>query len=640
MSIKRTVLCLLTAAMLAAPLTACENGQSLSEATNSAPGTAATTVVTDDPKKDEAPRPASFTPDEIRKKLNSSSYRITSKIDTVSDGTPMELNYLVERQSSRYRMLLEMDMGDLGSIEQDMYFNLDNHRVYAEVDGEWYYYVDETVASEEMIFSEIFLTISPDVLFSSDSYDYDAQNQRYAMKQDVLAEQTGYEGTDAKKVSLYLSEADDVYLIAIRDGTDGTEATVRIAFASVTVKLPGATELPDEGGDVGGDIGGGEEGYVESPYVMGELLDLLADRDQVWVDPYSAETWGITVWQGEGVENLFDGLTTKFGGDRTANNDTYIYFSLEEPAQISTYVLTTANDTARFPERNPVEWELLGTNDPFMEDWVVLDYVWDGNLYSENFVEHGYLIDADKQGEYQHYALRLGYCSGTQFQLSELRLYTGGHNMGGGFNGEKEPGNGVYTNGDLIGLVSDKQSLTDLGMIDQFTLHSLNFTPWNEDEGVDRLFDGIDTFDEWYYNADGSLKEEALPDLMEGGGPGKCSGMVYDGRAYFFFATEVEVEVEAYVLTTANDNAKFLRNPYSFALYGTNDRDAFYASAMDYSRWKLLDSPISGCMEDQNFTPYGFLVDHPGKYRYYCLAIEYVRGTQFQLGEVELYIGK
>lgn len=635
MSLKRTLLCLLTVAMLASPLTACNGSSTPPEGGTSV---TADTVTTAPDNGASNPEPPAFTPDEIAAQMSSSPYRVNSLITTSSDGMAMTLSYLVERQSSRYRMLLEMDMGDLGSYEQDMYFNLDNRRVYAQVDGEWFYYVDEAVANEEIILSEIFMTIPSDVLFANDSYDYDAPNKRYAMKQDVLAEQTGYESADLAKVSLYLTKEGSVYHVAITDGTDDTRAAITVTFASVTVKLPDATELTEEGGDVGsGDIGGGEEGYVESPYVMGDLLTLLADRDQVYVDPDSAETWGITVWQSEGVENLFDGLTTKFGGDRTANNDTYIYFALLEPAQITTYVLITANDTARFPDRNPVEWELLGTNDPFMEDWVVLDYVWDGNLYSENFVEHGYLIDADKRGEYQYYALRLGYCSGTQFQLSELRLYTGGRNVGSGSNAENEPNNGVYTDGDLYELLRDKVSLTDLGIIDRFTLHTLSFTPWNSDEKVDKLFDGIDTFDEWYFDEDGSLKEGAIPELMEGGGPGKCAGMVYDGRAYFFFATEVLVEVEAYVLTTGNDSAKYSRNPYSFALYGTNDRDAFYDSVMDYSAWQLLDSPISGCMEDLNFTPYGFLVDHPGEYRYYCLAVEYVQGTQFQLAELELY---
>ena len=59
---------------------------------------------------------------------------------------------------------------------------------------------------------------------------------------------------------------------------------------------------------------------------------------------------------------------------------------------------------------------------------------------------------------------------------------------------------------------------------------------------------------------------------------------------------------------------------------------------LDYGSWVLLDSPVSGCMKNENFASYGFMVDNPGAYRYYCLAIEYVPGTQFQLGELSLYI--
>lgn len=823
---KRSIVLLLTAAMLAAPLTACTSGQDNPASTTAPSGATTTVVTTDSPDKDEAPKPADFTPDDIRKKMDSSSYRITSKIDALSDGIRTKISYVLERQSSRYRMLLEMDMGDLGSMEQEMYFNVSSGRVYANADGQWYYYVDETVASEEMILSETFMLIAPDVLFDDDSYEYDAQNARYSMKRSVLAEQTGYDSSDVKKVSLYLSKAGGDYLVAITDGTDGTEASIRISFTNVTVKLPTASELPDEGGD-GGDIGG-EEGYVETPYIMNELLDLLEDRELLYVDSSSVEVSGMTVWGGEEPENLFDGKTTKCGGDRYNENNLVIEFALHEPATVSAYVLITANDTASYPARNPVEWTLLGSNDPWSNDWTVLDYVWDGNMYSDNFLEHGYLVDNAQQDEYLYYRLEFGYAMGTQFQLSEIRLYAGGVNpvkpenpdQGGNIGGEEvkedpyilqylsellqgkekvsvdsssvyvqglsewdgegaehlfdgvlskgggnrtaaetiiyfalhEPaclsayvfvtgndtarfplrnpvewqllgtndpsaftnnginlehwtvldyvwdggmvadnyfdngyaidpenqgeyqyyalmlgysaeqqfqlseirlyadgdqtGGGtesdsdyeVYTGNELNGLVSGRNSLTDLGKIDFLNQYSVGFTPWNYDEDMHRLFDGIDTFDEWYYNPDGSLKEGAMPDLMEGGGPGKCSGMVSDGRAYFFFSTYEKETVEAYVLTTANDSAKFNRNPYSFALYATNDMWLFESYGLDYGSWVLLDSPVSGCMENQNFVSYGFTVDDPGAYRYYCLAIEYVPGTQFQLGELSLYI--
>lgn len=418
-------------------------------------------------------------------------------------------------------------------------------------------------------------------------------------------------------------------------GTQFQLSEIRLYAGGVN---PEAPEDPDHGDNIGG------AEVEEDPYILQYLTELLRGKQMVAVKPSSIRVQGMTEWEGEGVDHLFDGVLSKGGGNRTAA-ETIIYFALNQPARLSAYVFVTGNDTARFPLRNPVEWQLLGTNDPYasannginLEDWTVLDYVWDGGMIGDNYFENGYAIDPENQGEYQYYALMLGYSAEPQFQLAEIYLYADG---GDGTGGDTEPDSdlGVYVGSDLNGLVSGRNSLTDLGKIDLGNQYSVGFTPWNYDEDMHRLFDGIDTFDEWYYNPDGSLKEGAMPDLMEGGGPGKCSGMVMDGRAYFFFSTYEKETVEAYVLTTANDSAKFSRNPYSFALYATNEPDLFESYGLDYGSWVLLDSPVSGCMKNQNFVSYGFTVDNPGAYRYYCLAIEYVPGTQFQLGELALYI--
>ncbi|MBQ8287140.1 MAG: hypothetical protein IJX76_00025 [Clostridia bacterium] len=411
MKIKRSITLLLAAAMLAAPLTACQSGQ--------------TTQVTAASDDETVTKPASFTPDEIWEKMQTSSYRITSETKTEAEGVQVKMKYVIERQANRFRMQYDLDMGSMGKMSEELYFNTANGRAYAAVEGDWYYYVDKTVASEEMILSEVFLMIAPDLLFANDSYEYDAKEARYAMKQDVLSEQTGYEGEDAGKVSLYLSEADGAYSIAISDGTDGSEMRIDIAFADVTVKIPSATELPDVGGE-----GGGGEDEAELPYTGASLTALLLRTQQLKVDLDSVRATDFSPWSGEEVDHLFDGTTAKCAGQRNSS-EMCIFFSLEEAATLSAYVMVTGNDTAQFPFRNPVEWYLLGTNRAKamtssslnMSDWAVLDYVYDGSLETGNFVRNGYAIDPAAQGEYRYYALVLCYSPDTQFQLSELELY-------------------------------------------------------------------------------------------------------------------------------------------------------------------------------------------------------------------------
>ena len=90
MKIKRSITLLLAAAMLAAPLTACQSGQ--------------TTQVTAASDDETVTKPASFTPDEIWEKMQTSSYRITSETKTEAEGVQVKMKYVIERQANRFRM--------------------------------------------------------------------------------------------------------------------------------------------------------------------------------------------------------------------------------------------------------------------------------------------------------------------------------------------------------------------------------------------------------------------------------------------------------------------------------------------------------------------------------------------------------
>ena len=149
-----------------------------------------------------------------------------------------------------------------------------------------------------------------------------------------------------------------------------------------------------------------------------------------------------------GVGQLFDGIKSEeaynsngtgvLSGD--CDNNFCFLFDMQEKVQISAYVITTGNDIHLHTDENPVAWWLYATNDAeaaaqMREEgadegvlisngkWVDLDYVWDGKITAESFHSYGYMVDADKQGEYQYYCWLIEYVSGERVQVAELELY-------------------------------------------------------------------------------------------------------------------------------------------------------------------------------------------------------------------------
>ncbi len=205
-------------------------------------------------------------------------------------------------------------------------------------------------------------------------------------------------------------------------------------------------------------------------------LTRVSDADStVKVDMESLSSFGFSAWQDyESINELFDGIDTetewffdqdengeytilkpdadpenpdgtkrgggpgKIGGPLNQNGiqGGYFYFALTDKATVAAYVITTGNDNINYPGRNPVEWTMYATNDQSVfekysidgeefnaDDWVKLDYVYDGKVVEDNFYPNGYEIDAAVQGEYQYYVWYLGYTSDNVFQACELDLY-------------------------------------------------------------------------------------------------------------------------------------------------------------------------------------------------------------------------
>ena len=108
----------------------------------------------------------------------------------------------------------------------------------------------------------------------------------------------------------------------------------------------------------------------------------------------------------EGPAQLFDGdFSPTFALDAMGEESggklgggipsgAYIVVETEEAITPGAYVLITGNDTATYPDRNPVQWVLYGSTDG--ENWVVLDQVKDGKMAPDSFTPHVYTIENDK----------------------------------------------------------------------------------------------------------------------------------------------------------------------------------------------------------------------------------------------------
>lgn len=127
----------------------------------------------------------------------------------------------------------------------------------------------------------------------------------------------------------------------------------------------------------------------------------------------------------EGPEKLFDGdVETKYCTIKNIPNDPLrIQWEMQRPATITSYTLTTGNDTATCtPNRNPKAWKLFGSMDG--TTWTELDDVNSGGMAAENYKSYTY--GTDVQQAYQYFKLEISSSEGStgmgQIQLSELSL--------------------------------------------------------------------------------------------------------------------------------------------------------------------------------------------------------------------------
>ena len=105
-----------------------------------------------------------------------------------------------------------------------------------------------------------------------------------------------------------------------------------------------------------------------------------------------------------------------------------------------------------------------------------------------------------------------------------------------------------------------------------------------------------------------SIQHENWPNVADNNTGSKYCGYL-NGRVYFIFDAQREIQIQGYRIYTANDTREFPdRNPCSWKLYATNT----LTSDPDDSVWQLIDERENDqTLGATNYTPYDFSITWP-----------------------------
>lgn len=122
----------------------------------------------------------------------------------------------------------------------------------------------------------------------------------------------------------------------------------------------------------------------------------------------------------EGAVNLFDNNTgTSYS---TSNSNPYVIFSMTQPVLVKSYDITTSDDAASYPEKNPESWVLYGSNDG--TTWTSIDSIEHGSRIIGAVNNKCYRYSINNGIMYQYYKFQITSAhSGSAVQLSGLSLY-------------------------------------------------------------------------------------------------------------------------------------------------------------------------------------------------------------------------
>lgn len=124
----------------------------------------------------------------------------------------------------------------------------------------------------------------------------------------------------------------------------------------------------------------------------------------------------------EGAAMVCDGhLYTKWCIDQRRQMPYSVVLDAGSPVALTAYGLCTGDDAHSYPDRNPLDWRVSGSNDK--SSWTVIDLQkYNRSISAEN--EQEFRFPLKDAGAYRYYRLEfLRMMDGTRFQLSEINLY-------------------------------------------------------------------------------------------------------------------------------------------------------------------------------------------------------------------------
>ena len=258
-----------------------------------------------------------------------------------------------------------------------------------------------------------------------------------------------------------------------------------------------------------------------------------------------------------------------------ANENANVLFAASEPIFVNGLSLYTGADTQSYPNRNPRDWYLYGTNDinTAMDmnsgNWTLIQYVNHSQMPAENAVEKYYKFNPSQ----------------TAYKYFKFHVYN------------------------LVG--KDELQLSEL-VLDYSTEAKAPITV---------VADG------------GNYSSEVAANLFDGPSTTKwCKGNNASTN-YVVFKTPKPIYATGYIIQTANDAAG--RDPKTFKLYGA--LDAAPTTDGSTTGWTEIDSETdaSSTIPEDRYAFADFTIDNPGVYQYFMFKAEANRSNDgsFQMSE-------
>ena len=337
----------------------------------------------------------------------------------------------------------------------------------------------------------------------------------------------------------------------------------------------------------------------------------------------------------EGWESVADGnLRTKYCGSFTGS--AYFLFDAGSEVDAYGYRIYTANDTQKYPGRNPASWTLRGSNtqlyDPDDDGWEVVDErVDDRTMGSTNYTPYDFLIPHALQTLTlnRHSAMLL---PGEEVQLEYSYTPAAISVPEVSFTSTDEDVATVDTDGRVVAVGPGKADIV-LSVPNYSTLHdTCTVTVVEELPGhryyqlaIEAITDGsIIQFSEFdlldrdgnevtpltFLSATGTyIKDHDAGDLFDDDLNTKyCAEFNPDNTLYIYIDAGQNVALSGYRFYTAKDTQSFPgRNPCTWSLLGSNT----HSEVPDDGAWTLLDRREGDTtLGAANCTPYDFFFSY------------------------------